>query len=168
MQPWQSWAWKQQMPIRGPVPKIQQSQWTQWTHLPQSLPMKNCPSWNVLTRRRPSHMRNTSGALQRGWYTNSRRDSMLSHWKWKWCQPLIREFKTTVAKMYDLVHCTDRKEIWNSIKDPEGKCLWVLEDDVGDQATPAEATVQQEQHAPPKAEEFIQGWDEPSPMNRLC
>ena len=74
---------------------------------------------------------------------------------------LIREFKTMVAKMYDLVHHASRKEIWNSIRDPKGKCLWDPEDDDGDQAAPAEAMVQQEQHAWPEAEEFIQAWDEP-------
>ena len=74
---------------------------------------------------------------------------------------LIREFKTTVAKMYNPVHCTNRKEVWNSIKDPKGKCLWDPEDDDGNQAAPAEATVQQEQCAQPEAEEFIQAWDEP-------
>ena len=51
--------------------------------------------------------------------------------------------------------------MWKSIKDPEGKCLWDLDDDDGDQEAPAEATVQQEQHAQPEAEEFIQAWDEP-------
>ena len=50
-----------------------------------------------------------------------------------------------VAEMYDPVCHTNRKEIWNSIKDPEGKCLWDPEDDNGDQAAPAEAMVQQEQ-----------------------
>ena len=74
---------------------------------------------------------------------------------------LIRDFKTMVAEMYDPVCCTNRKEVWNSIKDLKRKCLWDLEDDDGDQAAPAEAMVQQEQHAQPKAEEFIQAWDEP-------
>ena len=59
---------------------------------------------------------------------------------------LIREFKTMVAEMYDPVH-HPTEEIWNSIKDSKGKCLWDLEDDDGDQAAPAEAMVQQEQHA---------------------
>ena len=50
---------------------------------------------------------------------------------------------------------------WNSIKDPEGKCLWDPEDGDGNQAAPAEVMVQQEQFAQPKAEKFIQAWDEP-------
>ena len=60
---------------------------------------------------------------------------------------LIRDFKTMIAKMYDPVHHANKKEVWKSIEDPEGKCLWDLDDDDGDQEAPAEATVQQEQHA---------------------
>ena len=65
------------------------------------------------------------------------------------------------AKVYDPVHHANRKEVCKSIKDPEGKCLWDPDDDNGNQEAPAEAMVQQEQCAQPKAEEFIQAWDEP-------
>ena len=55
---------------------------------------------------------------------------------------LIRDFKTMIAEMYDPVHHANRIKVWKSIKDPEGKCLWDLDDNDGDQEAPAEATVQ--------------------------
>ena len=71
--------------------------------------------------------------------------------------------------MYDPVHHTDRKEVWKSIKGPEGKCLWDPEDDDGDQEAPAEATVTSKNSVPGSRQKnsFKHGMS-PSPMNRLC
>ena len=72
---------------------------------------------------------------------------------------LIKDFKKTVAEMYNLVHHANRKEILKSINDPEGECLWNPGDDDDGQEAPAQATVQQEKRDHPKAEDFIQAWD---------
>ena len=74
---------------------------------------------------------------------------------------LTKDFKRTVAEMYNCVHHDKRMEILKSIKDPEGECLWNLGDDDDGQEPPAQATVQQEERGCPEAEDFLQAWDEP-------
>ena len=75
---------------------------------------------------------------------------------------LINDFKEAISKMYEPVHCTNHKEVWNSIKDPEAKFIWNLRDgDDGTQNAAAQATVQEEEPVHPDAEELIQALDEP-------
>ena len=75
---------------------------------------------------------------------------------------LIKDFKETIAEMYEPVHHVNWKEVLKSIKEPEGECIWNPRDDNDDgQEATAQATVQQEEPVHPEAEEFIQASDEP-------
>ena len=151
------------MPIRGPVLTIQQSQWTQQTHPPvatcEELSILKCTNKEeaiAYEKCLRSLTERVVHQLQEGLNADPGEPPLVEV-----MLTLIRDFKTMIAKMYDPVHHANREEVWKSIKDPEGKCLWYPEDDDGNQEAPAEAMVQQEQCAWPEAEEFIQAWDEP-------
>ena len=75
---------------------------------------------------------------------------------------LIKDSKDTILGMYEPVHWANQKEVWNSIKDPEAKCIWSPGDDNnGAQDVTVQATVQEEELVHSDAEEFIQALDKP-------